>query len=224
MLRELHGSVRVLADAEKLRRDTEAAQIRRKYVGRLGALGAWAAGGGDAGRNARRSPEHAAAEETAAALAAHREGVLWLLRTRLGEAADTQRAMMDIRLSREMERNRSVLAARSRGPAGSPGMPGLGPLSPSPTTAVTKENGARVGGGVSGLPPDEGPGEEATQQFSPEQVQMFERDNQDMLRHYESTLDQVRYAWTPRGKRVPSLTDYNADVGLSWRQERPRGL
>jgi hypothetical protein len=31
------------------------------------------------------------------------------------------------------------------------------------------------------------------QELSPEQLQMFEKENQDMLKHYESTLDQVRY-------------------------------
>ena len=173
MLRELHGSVRVLADAERLRRDTEAAQIRRKYAGRLGALGAWAAGsdGGVGGIiGGRRSPEHAAAEEAAAALAAHREGVLWFLRTRLGAAADTQRAMMDVRLTREIERNRSVLAkARGGGGVG----PGTGPMLPGmpssgPTAAGSggSNGGSRAAGGVLGgggagfvgLPPGEGDG------------------------------------------------------------------
>jgi syntaxin 18 len=31
------------------------------------------------------------------------------------------------------------------------------------------------------------------QELTQEQIQMFEKENQDMLKHYESTLDQVRY-------------------------------
>lgn len=31
------------------------------------------------------------------------------------------------------------------------------------------------------------------EELSPEQIQMFEKQNQDMLKHYESTLNQVRY-------------------------------
>jgi syntaxin 18 len=29
--------------------------------------------------------------------------------------------------------------------------------------------------------------------LTPEQIQMFEKENQNMLKHYESTLDQVRF-------------------------------
>lgn len=32
------------------------------------------------------------------------------------------------------------------------------------------------------------------QQLDPEQLQLFAQENQDMLKHYEDTLDQVRYA------------------------------
>ena len=35
------------------------------------------------------------------------------------------------------------------------------------------------------------------QQLSPEQLQLFARENQDMLKHYEDTLDQVRYVNWP---------------------------
>ena len=31
------------------------------------------------------------------------------------------------------------------------------------------------------------------QQLTPEQLQLFAKENQDMLKHYEDTLDQVRY-------------------------------
>lgn len=33
--------------------------------------------------------------------------------------------------------------------------------------------------------------------LTPEQLQMFEKENQDMLKHYEATLDQVKYVICP---------------------------
>ncbi|KAG7129523.1 hypothetical protein HYQ44_001518 [Verticillium longisporum] len=69
MLRELNASIRALEEAETLRRETEAALIRKKFVRGLGALGAWAAGdgalSGSGGSGGSKTAEHAAAEARA---------------------------------------------------------------------------------------------------------------------------------------------------------------
>jgi syntaxin 18 len=178
LLRELNASIRNLADAEQLRQSTEATLTRKKYARLgLGALGAWAAGGGGAGPP--KTPEQEHEEARAGAVSVHRESVLWFLRQRLQACGSVQAAMMEKRIMREVEKNRSVLAKSRGGAAVVPGdahpAPAQypGPGAPLPETTQQQYH----------------PEEELT----PEQIQMFERENQDMLKHYETTLDQVRY-------------------------------
>lgn len=150
----------------------------------------WASGGGAA---AAKTPAQVAEEDAAGQTAAHREAVLWFLRQRLGEVGRTQAGMMETRLTREMEKNRSVLAKARGGMVGLSEFPGMGGEVGEASAA-----GRRLS--VRGLPPgeDEGRGTQLQYDLTEEQRQMFEKGNQDMLKHYESTLDKVRYA-TPRG-------------------------
>ena len=178
LLRELNASIRNLADAEQLRQNTETTLNRKRY-GRtgLGMLGQWAAGG--AGQT--RSYEQEVGEARANAIKMHRENVLWYLRQKLQECGSFQASMMETRITREMEKNKSVLY-KTRGQA----MPELGGFEDAP---VPPPNFA--GRRASRMEPQQGAAVE--DELTPEQIQMFEKDNQDMLRHYEATLDQVRY-------------------------------
>ncbi|KAK7955910.1 uncharacterized protein PG986_005132 [Apiospora aurea] len=177
LLRQLNASIRELSDAENTRREMEAALIGKKFGRGLGALGAWAAGGGKINKTA----EHATAEGKANTLNTHRESVLWTLRQRLQECVKTQQDMMEVRLHREMEKNRSILAK-----ATSSNMASLVVMPESPGKERRKQSQP--------LPPGQQPSHDAAQDLSPEQIQMFEKENHDMLKHYESTLDQVRTA------------------------------
>ncbi|OHF02262.1 SNARE-complex protein Syntaxin-18 [Colletotrichum orchidophilum] len=185
MLRELNASITALKEAELLRRETETAVIRKKYARGLGALGAWAAasdGNSDKGKTA----EHAAAEARAKTIEQHRDEVIQWLRLGLQRCGRTQQDMMEVRLTREMEKNRSVLAKAGGGGA----MPELGGFYES----MGKKAAAKAGGG---LPPaDEGVSSsyDPRESLTEEQIQMFEKGNQDMLQHYNSTLDKVRTA------------------------------
>ena len=167
MIRELNASVRALDDAEQLRRETESAIIRKKYGSALGMLGSWASGGAPTSR----SPEHAEAEARAQQMEIHRDGVMWFLRQRLELCCRTQQDMMEARLTREMEKNRGLLSA----PAGdfAEFLPAAGPSAGSST------GDAEAPAGSQGL--------------TDEQMQIFEEGNQDMMKHYESTLGKVRY-------------------------------
>ncbi|KAF9881640.1 hypothetical protein CkaCkLH20_00786 [Colletotrichum karsti] len=185
MLRELNASIRALDETEQLRRETETAVIRKKHARGLGALGAWAAG--DVA-DASKTAEHLAAEARARDVVLHRDGVLWSLRQGLQLCGRTQQDMMEARLTREMEKNRSVLAKAGGGSA----MPELGGF----YETMRKEAAAKKGvaAGSTGLPPDEGGAYDFRQDLTEEQIQMFEKGNQDMLQHYNSTLDKVRTA------------------------------
>lgn len=188
-LRDLNARIRALEDAEQLRQNTETALLARRFSRGLGALGAWAAGGGGIGLG--KTKEHLLAEAAARQVGAHRESVIWYLRTRLQETAKTQQRMMETRLTREMEKNRSVLA-KARGPAVA--------LAANATVVPGSHSSNKFAGGVVGLP-----FEESERQRPPldddglteDQKQMFEKGNQDMLKHFGSTLDKVRYAFSP---------------------------
>jgi hypothetical protein len=179
VLRELNASIRNLADAEQLRQNTETTLMRKKFKSSLGVLGSWAAGG----VNQSKSSEHELEEAKAAQVSTHREEVLFYLRRKLHECGGLQASMMETRITREIEKNKSMLE-KSRSTQVSDFAQHHEihkPTVPRPTSLY----GAHL---------DESVEEEAAQmELSPEQLQMFEQENADMLKHYEATLNQVRY-------------------------------
>ena len=93
---------------------------------------------------------------------------------------------MERRLEREVEKGRSVLYKVSGSVGAGVGMSGSGGNAPNGSVG-DKKNADRGGG----MAEDENR-REIEQSLSPEQLQLFARENQDMLKHYEDTLDQVR--------------------------------
>ncbi|KAL2267848.1 hypothetical protein VTJ83DRAFT_5125 [Remersonia thermophila] len=190
-LRDLNARIRALEDAEQLRQNTEAALLRSRLSRGLGLLGSWAASDGARG-------EQATLEAAARQLGAHRESVVWYLRTRLQEATRTQQHMMETRLTREMEKNRSVLA-KARGP-----MAAVHGHEMANGGTGKPRSAAAIPSGGAGLPAATAAAEEeeeeqrrksaAVDNLTDDQRQMFEKGNQDMLKHLESTLDKVRTA------------------------------
>lgn len=101
---------------------------------------------------------------------------------------------MERRLEREVERGRSVLYKVSGGVGAGDGLDGIGigmsgGAGVGPNERATDGKSAYRGDGV--LNEDESR-REIEQSLSPEQLQLFARENQDMLKQYEDTLDQVR--------------------------------
>jgi hypothetical protein len=194
-LRDLNARIRAFEDAEQLRQNTDAALLRKRLSRGLGVLGSWAAG--DGVRN-----EQASLEATARQIGAHRESVIWFLRTRLQETAQTQQRMMETRLTREMEKNRSVLA-KARGP-----------VMTMSTHETANNNSIRkplVGVAANGTSfPMQEEEEEikkpVADNLTDGQRQLFEKGNQDMLKHLESTLDKVRWVSEPALPYTSPLT------------------
>ena len=97
--------------------------------------------------------------------------------------------MMETRLTREMEKNRSVLA-KARGPVMTMGAhemannsirkPGLGVTSNSTSLPMQEEADTN---------------KPVADSLTDGQRQLFEKGNQDMLKHLESTLDKVRWVF-----------------------------
>ncbi|KAF2180521.1 hypothetical protein K469DRAFT_729775 [Zopfia rhizophila CBS 207.26] len=178
LLRELNVAINNLSDAEQVRQSAESTiALKKRAKQGLGALGRWAAGGAITAK----SPEEELEEAKANTIKVHRESIIWYLQRRLEECGRFQSSMMEIRLTREVEKNKSVLyKARAT-------MPALDDSS--------SMNGGHVGQknyqGQSSYAP-ELDSHAVEEQLSPEQLQLFEQENQDMLKHYEDTLDQVR--------------------------------
>lgn len=103
--------------------------------------------------------------------------MLWYLDRKLADVVGLQSGMMETRLGREMEKNKSLLyKAQGKMKASRAGMPEV-PAFKGAEGARQEEYGHR----------------NVEDELSPEQLQMFEKENQDMVRHYEETLNQVKY-------------------------------
>jgi syntaxin 18 len=144
----------------------------------LGALGRWAAGGAITAK----SPEEEAEEAKINTIKAHRESIIWYLQRALEECGRFQSSMMEIRLTREVEKSKSVLY-KARGTM--PATTDFGGMNGS--------HGAEVDYRGSSSQYQEAEAAATEQQLDQEQLQLFAQENQDMLKHYEDHLDQVRY-------------------------------
>ncbi|OJD36389.1 t-snare protein [Diplodia corticola] len=170
LLRELSGAIKNLADAENVRQSAdETIALRKRATKGLGALGRWAAGGAITAK----SPEEELEEAKQNTIKIHRDGVIWFLSRKLEEVSGFQASMMEIRLEREREKSKSVLY-KARSVA-------LPPMDDPSGYSGTKAAGL-----------DEKTGQHVEQELSAEQLQLFAEENQDMLKHYEDTLDKVR--------------------------------
>lgn len=118
-----------------------------------------------------------------------RDSVLWYLGRKLEAVGETQRGMMERRLEREVERGRSVLY-KVKGEMGGVS-DGGGSINGFAGEGSGGRGGSKYGG--RGAEVEDESRREIENQLSPEQLQLFARENQDMLKHYEDTLDQVRY-------------------------------
>jgi len=172
MMRELNWSIEALDGAEKVRHETEAKTIQKKYGSGLGALGSWAAGGIISGK----TPEQLAAEARVQEITAHRDGVLWFLRQRLQLCGLTQKSMMEARLAREVELNRSLGSQ-------APSLSDYADFGPTKTATTAPDS--------FDTSHDEGYRQE---ELSAEQLQMFEEGNQDMMKYFESMNESVQTA------------------------------
>ena len=167
-----------------MRQQTEDALVkqRRRKKG-LGALGSWAAGGAPTEKTAEEEEEDGRMKSVAGC----REGVIWFLQRGLEECGKVQGHMMEVRITREVERGKSTLREARGGGAGVPPVAEIyGPKQemngrpPAPSVSTTEiEEHERSAG--------------FARELSPEQMQLFAEENRDLLKHYEDRLDQVRY-------------------------------
>ncbi|KAJ5373259.1 hypothetical protein N7517_005265 [Penicillium concentricum] len=202
LLRDLATSIANLSSAESLRQETSSTLLHKKYghsaAGAL--LWRWAGGSGaldSASADEGKSAEQVRAEESARSIATIRESVLWFLRCGLERAVSVQRRMVEKRIERVREKEKSVLYKVSAGKAAAGGNGAR-----KGSISVSERTGAGAGGGgfnPAFQAPDAAVLSEADTarieaQLSPEQLQLFAEENDSMLRHYEDTLGKVQNA------------------------------
>ncbi|KAJ5881930.1 uncharacterized protein N7529_000602 [Penicillium soppii] len=191
LLRDLATSIANLSSAESLRQETSTTLLRKKYGHSAAgaALYRWAGGNSEAAKSA----EQMRAEESARTMATVREAVLWFLRRGLEGAVGVQRGMVEKRIERVREKEKSVLYKVAAGKTA---------MASASSASVSKTERQGWGGGGAGVG-FEAPGAQVLSQddtarieaqLSPEQLQLFAEENDSMLRHYEDTLGKVQNA------------------------------
>lgn len=144
-----------------------------------------------------RSPEHELAEDAEKTIKTVRESVLWLLRRRLESAAEAQRGMVEKRIERAKEKEKSILY--KSGPVG--GVSGSNATNTAETKPAQSDYYPSSIDGmgepvmpIRGHDPtvDRAAMADIESQLSPEQLQLFAQENDTMLKHFEDTLSKVQ--------------------------------
>ena len=190
-LRDLNALIRQLEEAEQLRRETEIT-LAKRWKARRGfkTLEQWASGGNHESQKASEEALENSRQET---VGLHRESVIWYLRKKLGEAADLQSGMTQNRLEREVEKSKSMLYKTKGVWVMDNGNGRLGVELPSSTTNGAEQSRVSGGGFWGGPSTFESMEKGIEQTLSPEQLHLFAQENSNMLKHYEDTLDKVRF-------------------------------
>ncbi|KAF8477106.1 hypothetical protein BDZ91DRAFT_843826 [Kalaharituber pfeilii] len=193
VIRDSLTAIQRLESAEKIRIDTEKMQYRKRR--RKLDLGKVFQGGWKSLLVDEENEKEDEEDDHMKVIRLHREGVIWLLKTKLEKASEIQRTQQETRVMRQVERSKDMLYKATGAPV-PPSRPGS---STGPSTAEIYRDGSMPHrgtesgwGGVGSVLQDEK--EDIEQTLSPEQLQIFAKENQDMMKYYEDTLDQVRTA------------------------------
>ncbi|GIZ43865.1 hypothetical protein CKM354_000707800 [Cercospora kikuchii] len=182
LLRQLNAKITGLKQAEDVRNQTlDSVALRKRAQGGLMGLGRWAAGGAQTAK----LPEEELEEAARKTVFAVRESIILYLQQKLEEAGRVQSEMMDIRLTREVEKTKSMLAKSAMGGATSH-LVSESLVSSQPGPSKRQRFSAEL---ESGTPDSTG-----REELSEEQLQLFAEENNELLKHYEDQLDQVRTA------------------------------
>ncbi|CAI7646198.1 unnamed protein product [Penicillium pancosmium] len=204
LLQDLSSSITNLSDAETLRQKTTL-QLQHKKYGHSAAgalLLRWAANDRNGDSSSSKSAEQIEAEEREKTLSSLRESVLWFLRRGLEGVASVQRGMVEKRIERVLEREKSVLykSSGSRGVVSDlQGGSGSGAGGRRDNHKHDYSSSYGAGSAATAPAPDaavlsEADSKEIEGQLSAEQLQLFAEENDSMLKHYEDTLGKVQNA------------------------------
>lgn len=128
-----------------------------------------------------KSADEEVEEAARKTVAAVRESIILYLSTKLEEAGRVQSELMDVRLDREVEKSKSILAQSSI---------------TRDTSRMPRTNSIDGSSSYHGVDEHFASSNEVSSAYdlTPEQQQVFAEENHELLRHYEDQLDQVRTA------------------------------
>ncbi|KAL4807253.1 snare-complex protein syntaxin-18 N-terminus-domain-containing protein [Aspergillus unguis] len=200
LLHTLSTSIANLSSAESLRQETHATLLDKKYGRKRSRAGnllfQWAAGSAvtenqdEARADEGKKPEQITDEHIEALRKNVRESILWFLRRRLEGSIEMQRDMVEKRIERAKEREKSVLYKASTPTTGNRRAEG-GISAPSTYPDAALET-ADIN--VKGHTLDASEVAAIEAELSPEQLQLFAEENDSMVRYYEDTLSKVQNA------------------------------
>lgn len=123
-----------------------------------------------------------------------RGSVIWFLRRGLEDVVSLQRGLVERRIERVSERERSVLFKGGSGASNTR-------ISAVGDTGANSGAGGAFGVddtvGLKGAGMDESEVRAIEEELSAEQLQLFEAENDAMVRYYEDTLSKVQYVSPP---------------------------
>jgi hypothetical protein len=213
VLREINGNITNLSSAVSLQHDTATKVLEKKYGKPTGLLWRWAGGDGnapDAGKSDKQLEEEGRVKTTKS----FREGVLWYLNKKLETVVSSQQEMVEIRLERERQKQMSVLYDKRN-------------------SHVRLEREPEVNGDYGNIdlrghdkynPALDQYSQSQDQDLSPEQLQLFEEENQGLFEHLNDQLAKVTQAekslmdisslqqtlvghWSVQGEMIGQLVD-----------------
>ncbi|PYH39247.1 putative SNARE protein (Ufe1) [Aspergillus neoniger CBS 115656] len=188
LLSNLSTSITTLSAAENLRQETVSRSITQRFG--KGVFARWASGAtltspGDG--NEGKEAEQIVEEEKEKVLKGVRESVLFYLNKKLGSVVNEQRDMVEKRIERVRERERSVLY-KNTSSSSSVGGGGVG---------WGRVDGEWRGDNTTGtgvVKMDEKEVKEIEKQLTPEQLQLFEEENDSLVRYFEDVVGKVQNA------------------------------
>ncbi|KAL7651032.1 hypothetical protein ACMYSQ_010782 [Aspergillus niger] len=186
LLSNLSTSITTLSAAENLRQETVSRSITQRFG--KGLLAKWAGGAtlssGNNDNNEGKEEEQVVEEEKEKVLKGVRESVLFYLRIKLGGVVNEQRDMVEKRIERVRERERSVLY-KSSGNGG-----GWGSVEGGSWRGDVAGGGTTTGSVMM----DESEVKEIEKQLTPQQLQLFEEENDSMVKYFEDVVGKVQNA------------------------------
>ncbi|KAL5003307.1 snare-complex protein syntaxin-18 N-terminus-domain-containing protein [Aspergillus recurvatus] len=206
LLHTLSSSISNLSSAESLRQETYSTLLDKKYNRKRSRasnlLFQWASGSSalSENRDAGKKPEQIAEEQTENNLKTVRESILWFLRRRLEGTIEMQRDMVEKRIERAREREKSVLYKNSASASAAGAVStvvagrGRGVSISAPSTYPDAALETTDTAGVKGSTLDASEVAAIEAELTPEQLQLFAEENDSMVRYYEDTLSKVQNA------------------------------
>jgi syntaxin 18 len=183
-IRELTASIQALQQGAALLHTTDIAAIRRRYEQHYSMISTWVSG---MGSTCRKTKAHVRDEDAVSMIATHRDNIVIYLKYRLEACCKLQQDMMEKRLARETEKNKSLLARTKNEQT-----------SVDPTGAIHTDSRFSAFGHKTRISPVASDSQQRPdrlfQDLPPQQIQKFEMGNLEMMQNMRTDIQKLESA------------------------------